>query len=166
MKDHRYSIQELCDQTGLPRRTIHFYVQQGILPPPSGAGLGAAYDENHLVRLKLILVLRQSGLRLDEIRQRFQAASLSDLERMLERSRRSLEPAQHPLPSGRSYTHYSLPAGMTLIVPTALSQVDRKRLTELLQEVQRIWGNHSPRHDLQPKTDKSLIDNEVNNRGE
>jgi DNA-binding transcriptional MerR regulator len=164
MKDHRYSIQELCEQTGLPRRTIHFYVQQGILPPPSGAGLSAAYDENHLVRLNLIPILRQRGLRLDEIRQHFQASSLPALRKMLEQSKDSLEPASLPLPSGRSYTHYSLPARMTLITPTALSQNDRKRLAELLQEVQRIWGNHSPQNFNRSNTQSLRDDKEVKNR--
>lgn len=164
MKDHRFSIQELCEQTGLPRRTIHFYVQQGILPPPSGAGLGAVYDENHLVRLKLIPILRQRGLRLDEIRQRFQATSLPDLQRMLEQAREVVWPVQLPLPAGRSYTHYALPAGMTLITPTALSQSDRNKLTQLLQEVQRIWGNHSPqefiRSDHRETTNNERRDND------
>ncbi len=35
MPDQEFSIQDLCDQTGLPRRTIHFYIQQEILPPPA-----------------------------------------------------------------------------------------------------------------------------------
>ncbi len=38
-----YDIQELVAQSGVPRRTIYFYVQQGILPPPEGAGLAAHY---------------------------------------------------------------------------------------------------------------------------
>lgn len=146
MKDGKYSIQELCDQTGLPRRTIHFYVQQGLLPPPSGAGLGATYHEIHLLRLQLIPLLRRDGMRLDEIRERFQSLELPDLRQLYDRSKQSFKPALSPLPSGRSYTHYHLPARMTLITPTALSQADRKRLTELLQEVQRIWGNNQSRN--------------------
>jgi DNA-binding transcriptional MerR regulator len=145
MEDGNYSIQELCDQTGLPRRTIHFYVQQGLLPPPSGAGLGATYHETHLLRLQLIPFLRQDGLRLDDIRERFQSLKLPDLRRLYDQSKESFTPPPSPLPAGRSYTHYHLPAGMTLITPTALSQADRKKITQLLQEVQRIWGEKPPR---------------------
>ena len=71
MADQSLDIQALVSQSGVPRRTIHFYVQQGILPPPQGAGLAASYNEEHLLRLRLIPVLRREGLRLDEIRQRF-----------------------------------------------------------------------------------------------
>ncbi len=48
-------------------------------------------------------------------------SSLSDLERMLEATRRSLELVQHRLHSGRSYTHYSRPAGMTRWRPQSAS---------------------------------------------
>ena len=65
-------INELVEKSGVPRRTIHFYVQQGLLPPAEGAGLAARYSEEHLLRLAAIPVLRRRGLRLDEIRREFQ----------------------------------------------------------------------------------------------
>ena len=58
-----YDIQELVTQSGVPRRTIYFYVQQGILPPPEGAGLAAHYNEEHLLRLQLIPLMRGQGQR-------------------------------------------------------------------------------------------------------
>lgn len=141
--DQEFSIQELTEETGISRRTIHFYVQQGLLPPPSGAGLGSTYCETHLLRLKLIPLLRQQGMRLDEIRERFQSLELTDLYRVYDQSMESSPPSPAPLPSGQSHTHYDLPAGITLITPTALSVGDRKKLNQLLKEVQRIWGGDS-----------------------
>ena len=41
-----------------------------IQPPPEGAGLGARYSDEHLLCLRAIPVLRNRGLRLDEIRER------------------------------------------------------------------------------------------------
>jgi DNA-binding transcriptional MerR regulator len=141
MSEDDFSIQDLSDQTGLPRRTIHFYIQQGLLPPPSGAGLGARYSETHLLRLRLIPLLRQRGLRLDEIRQQFQSMQLTDLRQSFVRASQPSAPAPSPVPSGRSYIHYTLPAGITLIIPLALSPADRQKLAELLDDAQRIWGN-------------------------
>jgi DNA-binding transcriptional MerR regulator len=141
MSEGDFSIQELSDQTGLPRRTIHFYTQQGLLPPPKGAGLGARYGEAHLLRLRLIPALRQRGLRLDEIRHELQSMELPALRQFFTQASQSSAPAPSPVPSGRSYTHYPLPAGMTLIAPPALSPADRQKLAELLESVQRIWGN-------------------------
>src|SRR5919109_4051628 len=64
-----YTITELSELSGVNRRNIHFYVQQSLLPPPEGAGLGARYTDEHLLRLRAIPALRSRGLRLDEIRE-------------------------------------------------------------------------------------------------
>ena len=141
MNEGDFSIQDLSDQTGLPRRTIHFYIQQGLLPPPSGAGLGARYSETHLLRLQLIPLLRQRGLRLDEIRQQLQSMELPDLRQSVVKASQPAALAPTLATSGHSYTHYSLPAGITLIVPSALSPADRQKLAELLDNARRIWGS-------------------------
>jgi DNA-binding transcriptional MerR regulator len=74
-----YTISELVERTGVTRRNIHFYIQQELLPPALGAGLGATYADEHLVRLRAIPQLRRQGKRLDEIRQLFQNASLAHI---------------------------------------------------------------------------------------
>src|SRR5512133_1278980 len=83
MVDTTYDIQDLVNVSGVPRRTVYFYVQQGVLPPPEGAGLAARYGEDHLLRLRLIPVLRQQGLRLDEIRARFAKMSADEMRQAL-----------------------------------------------------------------------------------
>ena len=80
MDNETYDIQELMKVSGIPRRTIHFYVQQRLLPPPEGAGLAAYYTGQHLVRLRLIPILRQQGLRLDDIRQRFEQMTTEEMQ--------------------------------------------------------------------------------------
>jgi DNA-binding transcriptional MerR regulator len=61
MDDQEYDIQTLVELSGVARRTIYFYTQQGIISPPSGAGLAARYTEIHLLRLRLIPLLRRQG---------------------------------------------------------------------------------------------------------
>lgn len=78
------TISDLEAATGVPRRTIYFYVQQGILPPPSGAGLAARYHQPHLLRLRAIPRLRRSGWRLDRIRHFFQTTSEAEIARLLD----------------------------------------------------------------------------------
>lgn len=79
-----YSIAELQAETGATRRTIHFYVQQAILPPPVGAGPRASYDEGHRLRLLAVPRLRSAGWRLDQIKGFFQRASLTAVARVVE----------------------------------------------------------------------------------
>ncbi len=52
------------------RRTVRYYIQEGILPPPTGAPKYARYSYEHLLRLVLIRLLLAQGLRLEAIRAR------------------------------------------------------------------------------------------------
>ena len=70
------SIKDVCAKAGVTPRTIHFYIQQGVLPPPDGGGRGARYTEAHLGRLQLIRRLQKEHLPLNEIRR--QLDTLSD----------------------------------------------------------------------------------------
>lgn len=64
----RYSIGELSDLTGLSRRTIHYYVQRGLLPPPEGGGRGHYYTVGHVERIRRIRAWQDAGTSLDRIR--------------------------------------------------------------------------------------------------
>ena len=140
MPDQDYAIQDLCEKTGLPRRTIHFYSQQGLLPPPAGAGPGTRYDDRHLLRLQIILRLRQQGLRLDEIRLKLQEVSLADLRTLREQLEAPHEINQAP-PSPQIFQHYLLPGGMMLLAPATLSTANRKKLAQLLIAARQIFGS-------------------------
>lgn len=74
----RYRIAELAAATGLTPRTIRFYVAEGLLPPPEGAGLAAVYHAGHRDRLRLIGQWKEQYLPLKEIRRRL--ATLTDAE--------------------------------------------------------------------------------------
>jgi DNA-binding transcriptional MerR regulator len=55
----RYRMKDLCEATGLPRQAIHFYIQQGLLPPGQKTGRNMAwYSDEHLERLRLIKKLQ------------------------------------------------------------------------------------------------------------
>src|SRR4029450_12323962 len=45
-----YAIGELADLGGISRRTIRYYVQEGLLPPPLGLGRGNHYGREQLDR--------------------------------------------------------------------------------------------------------------------
>src|SRR5436309_12495954 len=68
MESPEMSIGELADAAGLSRRAIRFYVQQGLLPAPTGRGRGRHYDGTHLQALRRIAELQAAGHTLDAIR--------------------------------------------------------------------------------------------------
>jgi DNA-binding transcriptional MerR regulator len=57
-----YNIDNLASLSGLSRRTIHYYVQRGLLAPPEGGGRGSYYTESHLKALKRIAELAAQGV--------------------------------------------------------------------------------------------------------
>ena len=63
-------IAELESLSGVSRRTIHFYLHQGLLHPPKKTGQTMAYyDSSHLDELERIKAMRDMGLPLVAIRE-------------------------------------------------------------------------------------------------
>lgn len=65
--DEEKSLAELAETTGIPARTIRFYIARGLLPGPVKAGRGAVYTGAHLRRLEKIKALQGEGRHLAEI---------------------------------------------------------------------------------------------------
>ncbi len=61
------TLAELSEATGIPPRTIRFYIARGLLAGAVKAGKHSAYDARHLKRLRRIQKLQAKGLTLSEI---------------------------------------------------------------------------------------------------
>jgi len=72
------TLGELTEKAGVSVRTVRYYIGEGLLPPPEGAGPHSAYSRGHLARLRLIQRLKAHYLPLKEIRRRL--AGLDDGE--------------------------------------------------------------------------------------
>ncbi len=57
----RHTARGLGALCGVSERTVRYYVEEGLLPPPRGRGRGAHFDDDHLVRLKLIRAMQLAG---------------------------------------------------------------------------------------------------------
>ena len=138
-----YTITELSALSGVNRRNIHFYIQQGLLPPADGAGLGARYTDEHLLRLRAIPVLRDRGLRLDAIREQLAGLDGGRVQALLDRPAVSapangfppLLPPRRPA-SGESVTRYRLAPGVELLVGPGADPAWHSRIAELAASIQ------------------------------
>ena len=65
----RYAIGDLARLAGVSRRTVRYYVQEGLIPAPHGVGRGNHYGQEHLDQILHVKTMQESGRMLDEIRQ-------------------------------------------------------------------------------------------------
>jgi DNA-binding transcriptional MerR regulator len=63
----RYTLEELSSLSGLPVRTVRYYIQQGLVPRPTGTTRNAAYATPHLEALLRIAHWSAAGLSLARI---------------------------------------------------------------------------------------------------
>jgi DNA-binding transcriptional MerR regulator len=56
-----YRVEELAKAAGIPVRTLRFYRERRLLPPPRRQGRIAWYSEDHLARLRTIAALLERG---------------------------------------------------------------------------------------------------------
>ena len=84
-------IKELCDRGKVTPRTVHYYIQQGLLPPSGSTGSGARYTEDHLDRLRLIRRLQNEHLPLAEINRRLRGLGAEQVRSLLEERQKAAE---------------------------------------------------------------------------
>src|SRR5215218_417786 len=88
---HRYSMDDLERETGIPSRTIRFYITQGLLQPAHGRGPSATYDLGHLLRLRMIKTMRDEHKPLSEIKNRLADMADRDIASLLDIQTRPAE---------------------------------------------------------------------------
>ena len=83
MSEGRYDLKTLCLEADVTPRTVHFYIQAGLLRPTGTPGPGSHYNEGHLKRLRLIRLLQKEHLPLAEIRKRIDSLDDAEVESVL-----------------------------------------------------------------------------------
>jgi DNA-binding transcriptional MerR regulator len=62
-----FTLEEIATLAELPRRTVRYYIQSGLVDRPQGVGKGAYYTGHHVEQLLLIRKWQLAGLSLDRI---------------------------------------------------------------------------------------------------
>lgn len=68
ISDKQYTLDELCKLVDLPKRTIRYYIQQGLVNRPDGEKRGSHYTQQHLEQLLEIKKWQKEGLSLERIK--------------------------------------------------------------------------------------------------
>jgi DNA-binding transcriptional MerR regulator len=67
VNDEAMSLADLAEASGIPARTIRFYIARGLLDGPAKGGRDAIYTGAHLERLERIRKLQSEGRTLIDI---------------------------------------------------------------------------------------------------
>ena len=62
-----FPLDEIAALTELPRRTVRYYIQSGLIHRPQGVGKGAYYTQRHVEQLLLLRKWQLAGLSLERI---------------------------------------------------------------------------------------------------
>ena len=121
-----YNVDALAKKAGVTRRTIHYYLQRGLLPRPEGAGRGYYYTEAHVERLRQIQEWREQGVPLENMKAYFSAAP----------SRQIPAAPPHSVSAKPTVTHWSrlnIDAEIEIhFRPGVLSRDDQEKIKEFI----------------------------------
>ena len=121
MEEKLLTIQDLCELTGYSRRTVRYYVQEGLLDPPAGRGRGGFYFDSHLEKLLKIKALQDKGLRLSAI-----------LE-VLNKGGKIEPPAAREV-----WIKYPIDQGIEIHISRDLEERERKKVAEIVKLAKSI----------------------------
>lgn len=113
MDESELTLETLANISGLPIRTLRFYIQKGLLPGPDSRGKNASYSESHIERLALIKDLKDKFLPLQEIKALLDGMSDEDIHDMLAKQVKQsskMELYSMSAPTGRELDKDSLSA--------------------------------------------------------
>ena len=62
-----FTLDDISALAELPRRTVRYYIQSGLIDRPQGVGKGAYYTQSHVAQLLLVRKWQLAGLSLERI---------------------------------------------------------------------------------------------------
>lgn len=62
-----FTLEEIASLVELPRRTVRYYIQSGLVDRPQGIAKGAYYTQQHVEQLLLVRKWQLAGLSLERI---------------------------------------------------------------------------------------------------
>jgi DNA-binding transcriptional MerR regulator len=127
--DRRYSADELATLANVPRRTLRYYIQLGLVDRPIGETRAAFYTWQHLHRLLEIRRLTEQGFSLERVQELLDG--------------RAEPPAAAAAPRAGSITvqsHIHLSPGVELVIEPERAGLSPTQLRRFAREALAAWA--------------------------
>jgi DNA-binding transcriptional MerR regulator len=123
METSSHSLDELCALAELPKRTVRYYMQIGLVDRPEGETRAARYGPRHLEQLLTIRKWQRAGLSLERIRELLAAPDQAT-------------PPPRPRGAGtvEVWSHLVLADGVELHIEPARAGLSPEQVRRLLRE--------------------------------
>ena len=127
-----FTLDELAGLVDLPRRTVRYYIQIGLIDRPAGVGRGAHYGPRHAEQLVAIKKWQAAGLSLERIR-----------ELLAPQGGAGLVPPPRPRQAGtvEVWSHLVVADGVELILDPKRADLSPEQVRELAAGVLKLFSN-------------------------
>lgn len=127
--ERRLAFDQLCALTELPRRTVRYYIQLGLVDRPIGETRAAYYTDRHVEQLLTIRKWTEAGLSLERVRALLEG----------EDPRVPPPPPRRP-GSVEVMSHLVVADGVELAVEPGRAGLKPEEVRELFKAVLRAYG--------------------------
>ncbi|MBU3739423.1 MAG: MerR family transcriptional regulator [Rhodoferax sp.] len=127
MNTPTFSLDELATLAGLPRRTVRYYIQQGLVARPVGETRGAYYLPSHLDALLRVRQLTEAGISLERVRE------------VLQGSAPAVPPRARQPGSVEVRSHIWVAPGLELQISPEQARASPEDIRKLAQAVVAAW---------------------------
>ena len=139
--DNTFSLDELATVADVPRRTVRYYIELGLLEGAEGETRAARYTRRHLETLLQIRRLAAEGIALSRIRQRLSGEAAEERAAAPAVAARgmALSVAESAMPyvatpSIEVRSHLQLAPGLELVIEPGAARLSPEQLRRFMRE--------------------------------
>jgi len=130
--DKTFSLDELSALTEVPRRTIRYYIELGLLEGAEGETRAARYTRQHLETLLKIRRFAAQGIGLSHVKQRLAGDSASEAGEVVPSSGPAVGSAI-PAPVIEVRSHLTLAPGVELVIEPVAARLSTEQLRRFMR---------------------------------
>lgn len=123
-----YTLDELCKLVDMSKRTVRYYIQQGLIPGPEGKNRGARYHQTHIERLLELKKWQNAGLSLERIAELLNQPASMQIP---------IKPVQQG--AVEIWSHLMISDGVQLMIEPGRSHLSSEQIRKLAQEILKAY---------------------------
>lgn len=123
-----FTLDEIAVLAELPRRTVRYYIQSGLVDRPEGVGKGAYYTQRHVEQLLSIRKWQLAGLSLERIG-----------EVLKQQDSGPLPPAPRRAGTVEVWSHLVVADGVEVTLEPGRAGLSPEQVRAFFREVSRIY---------------------------